>query len=152
MPDFDKLARNEAVKGARGLGIWMEGFESLQKALKEVDPEIRKAMRKELRSAARPVLAEARGLTPRRTGNLQKSLRVSTTNNGVALGSRLPYANLIHWGGSTGRGHVVGRRWSGASKVRESLFLSRALQNNEDEFIDALDRAVDNAAARAGFR
>lgn len=153
MPDFDIASRNAAVKEARGLGIWVEGMESLQRALKEVDPNIRKEMRKELRTAARPVLATARTLTPRGpTGNLQRSLKVSVTNNGIALGSRLPYANLIHWGGSTGKGHVVGRRWSGAVKVRESLFLSRALESNEDELMDALDRAVDRAAAQAGFK
>ena len=144
--------RNAAVKGARGLGIHVLGLEDLRKSLRDLDKEIDKALRKDLREAAKPVLARARANVPTGgSGALARSLRISVQTRGVALGSRLQYANLVHWGGSTGRGHVQGRAWSGSVKVRESLFLSRALVSEEDQLLDALDAAVGRAAERAGF-
>lgn len=149
---IDIDARNAAVKRARGLGIWVEGYADLDRALKTIDEGIRKEMRRELRQVARPILTQARSLAPRKSGDLQRSLRTSVTARGIAFTSSEPYSNLIHWGGSTGRGHRARAPWSGDIRVRESLFFSRALEENEDALMDGLDAAVDRAATRAGFQ
>lgn len=160
MAEFDVAARNAAVKQAHGIGIEVLGLRELQRSMKELDPEVRKGFRKELRAAGKPILADARANTPVyagaprkgvEPGALRKSVRLSVAQSGVAFGSRLPYANLIHWGGSTGKGHRSGSPWSGATKVRESLFLSNAVARHEEHVMDAMDRAVENAAKRAGW-
>lgn len=163
MTDFDIDARNDAVRRAHGIGIEVLGLRELQRSMKQIDPEVRKEFRKELRAAGKPILADARANAPFRANRLARAgatplpphlrdtLRLSVTQTGVAFGSRLPQSNLIHWGGSTGKGHRVGVRWSGASKVRESLFLSNAVEKHEEDAMEAMDRAVENAARRAGW-
>lgn len=145
------VARNEAVKEARGLGIDTSGFRDLRRALRALDKEIDKELRAALVKAVRPVVTTGRALAPVESGALRRSIRPSVTQRGVAVGSRLPYANLIHWGGSTGPGHRPGSPWSGSILVRESLFLSRALEQHEDRIVDSTENAVMDAARRLGW-
>lgn len=145
------VARNAAVKEARGIRIDTQGLRDLRRDLRRLEPEVEKQLKKELRAAVAPVLEAARVLAPHRSGKLARSLRVSVAARGVAIGSRLPYANVIHWGGSTGRGHYPGDAWSGEILIRESLFLSRALEQHEDRVVDAIGDAVETAARNAGW-
>lgn len=146
------IARNEAVKGARSLGIAAPGLRQLRRTFKRLAPEVDKQLRADLKQDAQPILERGRQLVPRRSGRLARSLRISVQQRGVAITSTLPYANVIHWGGTTGRGHMSGVPFSGSVFVEPSLFLSRALEENEKRVVRDMARSVDRAAVRAGWR
>lgn len=146
------VARNEAVGNARGLGLSAPGLRELRRSFRRLPPEVDHWLQVEIEVAARPILARGRENAPHRSGRLARSLRIVVQQRGVAIVSRLPYANVIHWGGTTGAGHQPNVPWSGSVFVEPSLFLSRSLEEHEGQFIDAASKAVDRAAVRAGWR
>lgn len=143
--------RNEQVKHARGLGISAPGLAQLRKDFRKLSPEIDLALKGELLIVARPVLERGKQLTPERSGKLRGSERIRVVNRGVGIGSRLPYANALHWGGSVGKGHRPGVAWSGSVLIKPSLFISRALEEREPQIISGFGDAVDRAAVRSGW-
>lgn len=144
-------ARNSAVAAARGVGIDTRGLRELRRDLKRLEPEVAKELRVAIRDAVKPVQATGRQLAPRRSGKLAGSLRISVTAKGAAIGSRLPYAGLQHWGGSTGKGHKPRVPWSGSVIIEPSLFLSRALEQHEARIVEELGDAVKTAAKKVGW-
>ena len=148
-------SRNAQVKAARGLGIKAPGLSKLRRDFKRLAPEVDLALKGELLIVARPVLERGKQLTPQggpNPGKLMRSERISVANRGVSIGSRLPYAAVIHWGGSTGKGHRPGVPWSGSVLVKPSLFRSRALEEHEPEIMVGMGAAVERAAVRTGWR
>lgn len=145
-------ARNSAVSNARNLGMSAPGLARLRRNFRKLAPEVDKQLRLELRMAAKPIMERGRVTAPRRSGRLGRSLKVSVQARGVAVTSKLPYANVIHWGGSTGIGHQPGVPWSGSVFVESSLFLSRALEEQEGEVLDGMGQAVERASLSAGWR
>jgi phage gpG-like protein len=145
------VARNEAVKGARGIHIEAYGLRELRAAFRQLPPAVDKNVKLGLRRAAIPVRGRARELAPRKTGTLARSLTISVQRSGVAITSRIPYANVQHWGGSTGKGHMENVPWSGSIFVEPTLFLSQALSEHEGEVMDEMARAIDRAAAGTAF-
>lgn len=145
------VARNAAVRQARTLGINAPGLGRLRSSFRRLAPEVDKQLRRDLYRAAKPIRDRGRALAPRRSGRLARSLRVSVQAYGIAITSRLPYANVIHWGGSTGEGHMPGVPWSGSVTVPASLFLSQAIEEQEDSVMRDMAGAVDTAAGRAGW-
>lgn len=123
--------------------VHVQGLRELRRDLKRLAPEVDKELRKELRDVARPIIQTAQALTPRRTGALAASLRPSVTQKAVAIRSRLPYANVIHWGGRTGPQRTT--------RIQANPFLSRAIEQHADQVVDAMGDAVDRAADRAGW-
>ena len=81
------------------LTVEVEGYRDLQRALRSAPADTRKEVRKGLRTAATTVRDDARRRAPSRSGRLRRSLRVSVTQRGVAVGSRLPYAAIHEFGG-----------------------------------------------------
>lgn len=146
------VARNQAVGQARNLGLGAPGLAQLRRSFRKLAPEVDRQLRVDLLKAALPILERGRALAPRRSGRLARSLRVSVQQRGVAVTSRVPYANAIHWGGSVGPGHMPGVPWSGSVLIEPSLFLSEALEEQEDDVIGQMAEAVDTAAGRAGWR
>lgn len=144
-------SRNAAVKEARGLGLHAPGLRDLRHDLKALEPLINKELDRELRQAADKIAVTGGAMAPRRSGDLQHSIRPIVSSRGVAVGSRLPYANVIHWGGTTGPGHVPGRPWSGSVFIRPSLFLSKAIEDHADQFAEDVGDAIERAAFKAGW-
>lgn len=91
------------------------------------------------------ILPRAQALAPRRTGQLAASIRPFATARGAGVRSRLPYAGLVHYGGTIRpRGVPI--------TFRASLFADRAAEESMDRYVDELGDAVDALAARHGFR
>lgn len=140
--------RNAAVKAARGIRIDTTNLRAFRRDLRDADKKIDRELVKEFRDIGRRVASEGSRLAPHRSGALAGSIRPSVALRGVAVGSRKPYANVRHWGGTTGRGHKPGVPWSGSVRVQPSLFLSRAVEHQEDRIVDDVGDAIERAATR----
>jgi phage gpG-like protein len=78
------------------------------------------------------------------TGRLLKSLRVYNRGASVSVGSRLPYANPIHWGWFYDRNNFVKKR------IKPNPFLARALGYNRQEILDTYKRNLQKLIAENG--
>lgn len=91
----------------------VEGFKEFRSALREVDKELPKQLRKGLNTVAEVVADEAVTRVPVQTGALRQSIRTrSTTKEGrVVMGKdSVPYAGWIEFGGKIApRGTVIDR-------------------------------------------
>jgi hypothetical protein len=81
-------------------GVRVEGLREFRRDLKRVSPEVNTGLRVELKRIGETVAAEARGAAVKRTGRYAASIRPYVAGAGVAVGSRLPQANVLHWGGT----------------------------------------------------
>ena len=144
--------RNLAVKEARGGGVHVVGLAEVRQSLRLLDRDAARDMQKGLRVAMKPVTSQAKTFAPHRSGKLAGSLRPFAAGNSVGVRSRLPYANVQHWGGSTGRGHKPGVPWSGSIFVRPTFFVSEAIRRNEDKIVDAVGDVIEQHAMKMGWR
>jgi hypothetical protein len=118
-------------------GVTTEGIRDLQRDLRAIDRKLPREIDEALTKAvADVVLPRARQLAPRRSGRLAASLRAGPD---ASVRSDLPYAGPIHWG------------WP-ARGIRAGLFAQRAFEERLDEAVDRLGDAVEDLAARNGFR
>lgn len=131
--------------------VGVEGLSSLRRDLRLIDSGLNRELSQGMKQAAGPVLDRARELTPVRTGQLQQSLRLSSAGTRVSVTSRLPYANVQHWGGTTGRGHLPGHGGSGSVRIKGSRFAVRAVDEKHDEFVNELARSMDAFFGRHGW-
>lgn len=92
------------------------------------------------RRAGESIASAARGRVPRRTGRLAASGRTDVGPASVTVAFGAVYAPPIHWG----VGPRVGLR--GPHNIRASLFLTGALETQEDAvadiYIDAIDQRL----------
>jgi hypothetical protein len=144
-------SRNVQVEGATSLNVQVKGLADLRRAVKAVDAAGLTSIRVILKDASEIVASDARTIAPRRSGRLAESIRPGTSGNRAVVRDRLPYANLIHWGGSTGKGHRPGAAWSGSVLVKPSLFISRAIDRNEDVIARHLATEFDSLITRSGW-
>lgn len=136
------------------LAVRVEGLRDLRRDLRAVEKDLGKELTEALKEGAQPVVSEAQDLAPARprSGRLRRSIKAYAVKGGVGVGSRLPYANVIHWGGTTGRGHVPGRGGSGSVKVTGTEFVRRAAESKDDEVLNDIADAVDRLLTRHGFK
>ena len=134
---------------ARDFAVRVEGLQALRRDLRDLGPDAQKELQGALKQAAELVAERARPLAPRKTGALAASIRGTTAGHKGIVRSPLPYAALQHFGGTTGRGHSRGR--PGATRVRGTLFISRALEANQEAVVDVLGDAIEDAARRNGW-
>ncbi len=123
----------------------MEGLRELQRDLKRVAPEAGRELGKELRGIAKDVAADAQARAPKRTGAYARSIRVYAAKGGAAVGSRLPQAGVLHWGGKI-RPRGVEIRFARRPVVVE------AAERMEREIVERAGDAVDRAARKTGWR
>ena len=140
--------RNVAVRDARSLGIRVEGLSELRRTVRTLDRDALKLVQKGLKASMGPVVRDAQVIAPKKSGRLAASIRPFTSGNTVGVRSRLPYAAAIHWGGSVGKGHRVGVPWSGSVVLKPALFVSKAIERNEDEIIDAVGDVIEQTFTR----
>lgn len=145
------LERNRLVKEARGLTISIDGLASLTASVRAMSRDAEKDLKAGLTAAMVPVTAEARRLAPYKTGRLSRSLKPFARANAVGVRSLLPYANVQHWGGTTGKGHVPGQPWSGSVYVHPTLFVSRAIDKHEDQIVEDVWKVMEDHALRTGW-
>jgi phage gpG-like protein len=126
----------------------------VSRGLREVGDKVqRREFTKDLRAAVEPVIEKARSEAPVRTGRLRASIKPYASGAGikpyVRFGSRLPYANVINWGGTTGRGHS--RRTPGATRIKPNNFMQRAVDAKRDEAVIRVEQSIMRTARQHGF-
>jgi hypothetical protein len=124
--------------------IHVEGLREFKRDIKRLEPEVAKDLRKDIAKAAGIVAAEASANAVRVTGAYARSIRPYVTARGVSVGSRLPQAGVLHFGGTI-RPRGVPITFPARPVVSE------ALDRNTDRIVDALGDAVEVAAERLGW-
>lgn len=76
------------------------------KKLKELEPNLAKETRRRYRAAAGPVLADAKGRQPEKSGALKAGTRIQIRGGVTAIVSSAPHARISEFGG---RRRVFGR-------------------------------------------
>lgn len=138
------------------LRITVVGIKELRKALRDVDPELQKRLKVELKKAAQIVADDAKRRVPVRSGRAQGSIRAGSSgaNAWVAGGKKtVPYYGWLEYGGRkpiSGRPRSVGP-WKGSGGGKEGRFIQPAIEAKFDEVRQAVDEAVDDAVKAAGF-
>jgi len=117
----------------------------LQKALKEVGPEMVAELKEGNKALGEIVAERARQIVPVRTGALQKTIKATKSAGGArvnagtpSLTSKVPYAGPIHWG------------WP-ARSIESQPFLSDALDEVKDEVIEAYNDMISDLLKKAGL-
>lgn len=128
----------------RNDGVRLEGFREFRRDLRKLQPEVDKQLRKDLRVAAKKVANEAGAHEHRGTGRYARSIRPYITARGVSIGSNLPQAGVLHFGGTI--------RPKGVPIVFQPRpVVSEALDRNTDRIVDSVGDAVEAAARKAGW-
>jgi phage gpG-like protein len=113
--------------------------------LRKLAPDVARELREDqLVIGERVALVGARN-APRDSGALQRSIRAWVSARGVSVGSRLPYAGVVHWGGTINpRGVDI--------QFERRPFLSDAIEDTADWSLREVAESFDKAARKAGWR
>jgi phage gpG-like protein len=129
---------------ADDVAIRVDGLRELHAALRNTDREAAKALRAELKAVAASVATEAASLAPRRTGRLAASIRPYATGNRAGVRSSLPYAGVVHWGGTI-------RPKGTPITFPARPFIADAMDRKADEAATQIAAVLDGAIRRAGW-
>lgn len=114
-----------------------------------MEPAVLSELRVGLKAAGEVVAADARKRAPVRSGALQASVKPRTSGARVGVGSRLPYANVIHWGGNVPSKRSTSHRPKRHFRARP--FISQAIEATYPEFIETMAGNIDALARRHGW-
>ena len=129
---------------SRDSGVHLEGFREFRRDLRKLEPEVDKQLRADVKDIAARIAAEARGAAVRRTGKYAASIRPYVTAKGASVGSRLPQAGVLHYGGTIQpRGVPI--------TFPARPVISDTLDRQTERIIDEFGDAVETAAKRAGW-
>ena len=124
--------------------VRVEGLREFRRDLKKLEPEVAKELRRDIKDVAGRVASEAAARAPKRTGAYARSIRPYVTARGASVGSRLPQAGVLHWGGTIRpRGVDI--------TFRPRPVVSEALDRQANRIVEDLGDAVEKAARRAGW-
>lgn len=130
--------------------IEVQGLRELQRALRDVDRAMPKALRLALNEASELVIDYARGRMPSRTGRARASLKARSSQREarVALGGRAaPYAPWLDFGGQGRRkGRPPARPF-----IREGRYVYKGLAVHRADVQRTLERALVDVAKGAGL-
>lgn len=119
------------------------GLKELRKALRSIDKEKAKELRRAFNEVGEIIVDEARTRVPVRSGALRDSIRaVSTQREGrVLMGyeARVPYAGWIDFGGTRGRPYVKGGRVLFPSFDDNTRAVERRLEKVLDRLVKQAD-------------
>jgi hypothetical protein len=133
------------VDGSRDAGVRVEGLRELRRDLRKLSPEVNKQLGRELREVGKIVAADARARAPKRSGAYARSIRVYATMKGVSIGSRLPQAGVLHWGGT------IRPRGVAIEFPRRAVIVDAADAQTR-RIMDGVGDAVDRAAHTVGWQ
>jgi phage gpG-like protein len=120
-------------------GVRVDGLREVARTLERAGVEA-SDLKEAFNRIGNIVTVEAKTLTPVLTGRLAASIRASKTKNKATVragGARVPYAGVIHYGGYN---HITG-----------TYFLTRAVDNEQDSVIDALENELQSLLDRLGL-
>lgn len=126
--------------------IRVEGLKELVRDLRKLAPEVAKELRKEIKVVARKVASEASSSAQSfsRTGAYAASLKPYVTTKGASVGSTLPQAGVVHFGGTIQpRGVPI--------TFPPRPVVSDALDRSTDRIVNELGDAIERAAEHAGW-
>lgn len=124
--------------------VRVEGLREFQRDLRRLEPETAKLLRADIKAAAELAATEARADAPRRTGRYAASIKTYVTQKGASIGSRLPQAGVLHFGGTI--------RPRGVPIIFPARpVVSDAVDRNTDHIVEQLGDAVEQAALRTGW-
>lgn len=135
------------------LPIRVEGLKTLRADMKASGKGAVREFRKELAGAAESVVREARPKAPvgaRSKGakpHLKDSLSVAVRGDKIVIRSPLPYANLIHWGGSNPSRNSPSRR--AKRRVTGRPFIAEAAEARQDELAASLATVMEEYLAKS---
>jgi phage gpG-like protein len=124
--------------------VYVEGLREFRRDLKRLEPETAKLLRADLKVVGVRIAAEARSQAVQRTGAYARSIRPYVTARGVSVGSRLPQAGVLHFGGTI-RPRGVPITFPARPVVSE------AVDRNTDRLVNEIGDAVEQAARRTGW-
>ena len=118
------------------------GLREFQRALRQIDPDLRKELREVQKEAAQIVAVTAAARAPRRTGRLAGSVRATATQKAGSVragGARLPYAGPIHFG------------WR-ARNIRPQPFIYDALDARREQVVRKFESGIEGLFRKAGLK
>jgi phage gpG-like protein len=122
-----------------------QGLAELRRDLRKLEPQVDKELRESIKEAADKVAVTAGALAPRRSGALAHSIRPFVSGAKASIGSTLPYAGVVHWGGTIRpRGVPI--------TFERTEFISRAVDDHSGALVEDIADGIDRAARRAGWR
>ena len=125
--------------------VKIEGLRELRRVLRQTDVESARALQRGLKDAASVVATEAASRAPHRTGELARSIRPYAAGNKAGVRSRLPYAGVVHWGGTIRpRGVPI--------EFKRRPFIADAVDRKTDVIVARVAVALDAAVRRAGWK
>lgn len=126
----------------RASAVRIEGLREFRRDLRRVSPEVDKELRGDIKKITEDVAAEARGHAVRRSGAYADSIRAYA---GGFVGSRLPQAGVLHWGGT------IRPRGVEITFPRRPVVLD-AVEHQSRRIVDRMGDAVERAAKNAGWK
>lgn len=127
------------------VAIRVDNLDTVRRDLRTIgDREALKAVQAVTKSAAEIVAVQARSLAPRRTGALASSIVATTSGNKGIVRSPLPYAAVVHWGGTI---HPRGAPIT----FKRTEFIYRAFDQTADQVAQRLADGFDDVFRTHGF-
>lgn len=121
---------------------------ALFRDLRKVAPEVAKETRKSFKTAATPILNNARKRQPKLTGELRRKTKIRIARGRVEIRSSAPHARISEFGG---RHPAWGNREKWVDqKAQPAIF--PAVDAGRAEFIRKANAAVYVACKKAGFK
>jgi hypothetical protein len=134
--------------------VQVDGLRKLQRALKQIDPELQAELKSGLKATAERVAGDARSRVPQKSGRAAASLRAGADTKGayVAGGkASVPYYGWLDFGTRTaksGQARTVGPwKGTGAGPAR-GRFIYPAIDANRDDIERDAARLMDDVAER----
>lgn len=156
-----------AIVGRVAPGIHVYGLRETQAAFKQVDRQVPKQLKREFLDVADHVVGIAQQKMPFNTGVAAKSLKPMSTQLGAGiwrpaggpgtgkLGHKsAQYYPWLDFGGSTGRGHIDHKAWSGAIQrpfIKRGRYLYPAIDESKDYIETQVFGAIILVAKETGF-
>lgn len=129
--------------------VRIEGLKEFNRAIRRVDTDLSKVLRKSMNISADVVADWARVRVPRRSGRAQRSVKSQSTPTRARVvggGARVPYYPWLDFGGKVGRNESVVRPFSTRGRyIYEGFF------QNRDRFTEVMARQLHHVAIQAGL-
>jgi hypothetical protein len=134
---------------ASSVKVEVRGIRELQRAFKQVESGLPKALRGEFLGIAQRVASSAASRVERLTGRAASSIvpRASTRGASIAFGGqRAEHYPWLDFGGAVGRRRSIVR-----PVVAGGRYVYPAIAEHQEETAAAVDQAIERTAERVGF-
>jgi phage gpG-like protein len=124
--------------------VEIENGREFLRELGRIDPYFERELKDAIREGTGKVAVTAGALAPRESGALQHSIRAYVSGVRASVGSTLPYAGWLEFGGTIRpRGVPI--------TIRGAGMVQRAVDDHADEIVEDIADGFDRAAYKAGW-